>query len=445
MWKMFRELVRPSASRPRGLPTRSSKSQALRALAVENLEDRLCLSQYLLVTDASNNSIVRYDGTDSHFIDTFVPAATSGMLEPDLGIIPDLSGQDFLVDGVLSHNITRYRLADGTPDPAPGQSGANFVPPGSGGLAGPEGIAFGANGDLYVSNNTNPGGDILRYDGTTGAFMDDFLDAGRRRGEANDLHIGPDGNLYVDNFASPGQLFRFDQTTGAFLPGQGQRGPNFISHTGGGANGFAWGPDGNLYLAFDANLAGPGSILRYDGATGQPLPAPGQTGAVFVPAGSGGVQFIDGITFGDDGNLYVTDQPGGVLKYDGVTGSFLGTFVSAGSGGLGTAGGLLFYNSPAGATAHHDSVPLSPALATGLPATALADGINVVGQTQPAAPTFQPPVLSDPALASSAATRQQSSDPYAPGHPQLTQPTDAAEGLDAGDLNSLGLNLIVGS
>src|SRR6516162_2583467 len=154
-----------SARKPLGKP---SRRPVARPLTLESLEGRLCPSQYLLVTDNTHNAVLRYDGTDGHFIDTFVPGSTSGMTAPDLGIIPDPSGQDFLVDGFGSHNVTRYSLANGSPDPAPGQSGADFVPPGSGGLAGPEGLAYGANGDLYVSNNTNPGGDILRYDGTTG-------------------------------------------------------------------------------------------------------------------------------------------------------------------------------------------------------------------------------------------------------------------------------------
>jgi sugar lactone lactonase YvrE len=319
-----------------------------RPLTLESLEGRLCPSQYLLVTDGTHNAVQRYDGTDGHFIDTFVLAASSGMTAPDLGIIPDPSGQDFLVDGSGLHNVTRYSLVDGSPDPAPGQSGADFVPAGSGGLAAPEGIGFGPNGDLYVSNDTNPGGQVLRYDGATGAFQDVFLDGGHSRGVANDLHIGPDGNLYVSDYEVTGHLFRFDPTTGAYLPGPGRNGPNFVDPLMGYANGFTFGPDGNLYVAADYTSANAlGSVLRFDGTTGDPLPAEGQSGAVFVPAGSGGVGFIDGITFGDDGNLYVTDDTHhSVLKYDGTTGDALGTFVAPGDGGLGAPGGLLFYNTP---------------------------------------------------------------------------------------------------
>jgi hypothetical protein len=41
-----------------------------------------------------------------------------------------------------------------------------FVAPGSGGLVDAFGLVFGSDGNLYVSNSVS--GSILRYDGTTG-------------------------------------------------------------------------------------------------------------------------------------------------------------------------------------------------------------------------------------------------------------------------------------
>jgi hypothetical protein len=46
-----------------------------------------------------------------------------------------------------------------------------------------------------------------------------------------------------------------------------------------------FGPDGHLYVVSRGNS----SIMRYDETTGLPLPVDGQTGAVFVPRGSGGL------------------------------------------------------------------------------------------------------------------------------------------------------------
>jgi WD40 repeat protein len=54
----------------------------------------------------------------------------------------------------------------------------------------------------------------------------------------------------------------------------------------------------------------------------------------FVIAGSGGLSSPRGLTFGPNGNLFVSSLTGEVLEYDGSNGSFVGTFVDAtGNGG----------------------------------------------------------------------------------------------------------------
>jgi streptogramin lyase len=89
------------------------------------------------------------------------------------------------------------------------------------------------------------------------------------------------------------------------------------------------------YADLFTSCQGPNNILRYDERTGEFL-------GEFIPAGSGGLGTPDGLIFGPDGNLYVgsllTDS---ILRYDGITGASLpsagnsgATFVPSGSGGL---------------------------------------------------------------------------------------------------------------
>ena len=60
----------------------------------------------------------------------------------------------------------------------------------------------------------------------------------------------------------------------------------------------------------------------------------------FIPDGSGGLSAeVRLSTIGPDGNLYVastnaTTSPNAILRYNGVTGAFIDTFVASDSGGL---------------------------------------------------------------------------------------------------------------
>jgi len=86
-------------------------------------------------------------------------------------------------------------------------------------------------------------------------------------------------------------------------------------------------------------LVGSGStdkVLRYDGQTGDFI-------GTFVAARSGGLVIPAGLALGSDGNLYVGAMSDSqVLRYDGLTGAFLNVFVVGGSGGLIVPIGLVF-------------------------------------------------------------------------------------------------------
>src|SRR5216683_4219600 len=78
-------------------------------------------------------------------------------------------------------------------------------------------------------------------------------------------------DLYVISYGS-NSVLRYNEMTGAFID-------KFVSFGSSDPRGLLIGHDGNLYLSsFSTN-----TVMRYDGTTGAPLPAPGQTGAVFAP------------------------------------------------------------------------------------------------------------------------------------------------------------------
>lgn len=120
-----------------------------------------------------------------------------------------------------------------------------------------------------------------------------------------------------------------------------------------------FGPDGNgdgigdLYVP----SASSNEVLRYDGITGAFIDA-------FVTAGSGGLNSPGGLAFGADGNLYVSSFSGNqVLRYDGVTGAFIDAIASGLNGPLGITtasdGALYIANQDANEILKYDSSGLS--------------------------------------------------------------------------------------
>jgi hypothetical protein len=332
---------RPRRARPR-----------VRPLALEVLEDRLCPSGgYLLVANQENYSVQRYDERTGAFVDTFVSEGSGGLTVPGALIFGPTDHNLYVSSGMITgpgnHQVLRY---DGTT----GAFGA--VSADGGQLTGPRGLLFGPDGNLYVADGTVPGS-VQRFDATTGAFIDEFVapSSGGLEHPAG-MVFGPDGrhdgklDLYVASI-NLNSVLRYDGTTGAF------KGAFVPSGSGGltGAFGLTFGPDGNLYVAssqlFDfvhRKLYPNGSILRFEGPAG---PNPGAFLGTFVPVGSGGLNSPLSLLFGPDANgdgipdLYVssavirsdfTSQGGTsqVLRYDGVTGAFIDTFVAPDSGGL---------------------------------------------------------------------------------------------------------------
>jgi streptogramin lyase len=175
-------------------------------------------------------------------------------------------------------------------------------------------MTIGPDGMLYVgSASSSAPNQILRYNPTTGAFVDVFVPSIFR---PTGMTFGPDGNLYVGSF--PDMVLKVSGGTsgGTLLP--------FISDPGlGNAMAFVFGPDGKLYVGSDGYA---NQVRRYNGVTGA-------FDKVFATTSG----FASALVFGPDGKLYVaSSQQASVLRFDGITGAFIDTFIPSGSGGLGT-------------------------------------------------------------------------------------------------------------
>ena len=362
--------------------------------AVEGLEERLCLSGYLVVSSYENNMLLRYDESTGAFVDQIDPKNLANMNTPTCLVFgPDHNL--YVSDRLFKTSQQAVLQYNGT-------SGAFQAVFASQDLGSPRGVVFGPDGDLYVVDG-GPGSDgtdasVERFDGQTGAFLSDFVAPGSGGIAHPGFEVfGPDGNLYVGDVHS-GRILRYDGTTGAPLPGAGNTGADFVAAAAGGLDapqGMVFGPDGNLYVASGNFFTAPdgpaykgddppGAVLKFEGPTG---PTPGAFLGTFIAGGSGGLANPLGLLFGPDGDLYVSScvksgdvykaeaHTSVVLRYDGTTGAFLSTLVAPDSGGLRCPLSMCFTETDPttlnfdGATTGAAAIAALTQLPPGLPAT----------------------------------------------------------------------------
>ncbi len=227
----------------------------------------------------------------------------------------DASGRLYVSDNQTDH-VHRW-------DPVLGQFVQFTAGGGSQEARGPRAIAFGIDGDLYVASSFDR--NVRRYNGTTGALVEELWPdgAGVLVSDRGIMAASPDRRiLYIADFnpaaGAPVQIVRYDTETHALLSSFSVARVAGVFDE---PSDIAIGPDGHIYVA-DRTL---GSVMRISGIDGTPLPAPGQTGAVFVGPGTGAIGANPRIAFDPEGNLHVASDLGGVARFSRITGLLLGT------------------------------------------------------------------------------------------------------------------------
>lgn len=273
-------------------------------------------------TSQGDSTTVGMDPSTSTSTDSSTSASTdsSTSLDPD-GSSSTTEGTDpptawVLVGNTRGDDVVRIDAATGMVD-------GPLVASGAGGLYHPDTLLL-RDGMLYVASGDTPETSaILRFDATTGDFIDAFAEGGgmlRPYGFA----FGGDGMLYVASFLTD-ELLRFDDATGEFvdvfatgdgMPG-GLNGPNDVK----------LGPDGALYVSTQGSVAVdgeptypglPSEVLRFELPSNEPTvfveqPTP-------LPDSLGFVSML-GVAFGPDCDagacdLYTTDFAGGLRRHD---------------------------------------------------------------------------------------------------------------------------------
>ena len=181
---------------------------------------------------------------------------------------------------------------------ANGENGKVFI---ADHLAWPQDILFLEPDNVVLISNLNTG-EILRFDASTGDYIDKFATG---IGGPTRMKIGTDGLLYVLQWSGNGKVWRY-HTDGTFVD-------QFTSVGVSASIGLDWDNEGNLYVS------------SYDGRFVRKFSPTGADLGKFISSNLAGPT---NIWFDEEGDLLVNDYNAGSVKRWDNNGSFKGVFIS---------------------------------------------------------------------------------------------------------------------
>lgn len=248
----------------------------------------------MLVSSRNTHSVKRFDWPSGDYIDDFITSGSGGLNSTqDLTTGPN---DNILVSGRGDTAILMYDKATG-----------NFLQQFTRGygLDNPTKIAFGPRGDFYVSQWGTTQSSVARFDGLTGEFIDEFTpNLSDPLGHTWDS----DTNLYVACYSSH-DVRKFDpdgNPLGVFTETGHLQGPTNLWFNG----------EGSLFVV-DWDL---GSVLQFNDSTGN-----------FTNTFITGLINAEGYAFGPDGNIYLCDWTRNEVRRFTPDGNYIGVFADSGN------------------------------------------------------------------------------------------------------------------
>ncbi|UCC43861.1 MAG: thrombospondin type 3 repeat-containing protein [Candidatus Zixiibacteriota bacterium] len=256
-----------------GVPVAEFRSTAL----VEDPWDVVVGSdRKVYVASYGKDAVVRVNPSNDVW-EELVPSGTGGLAGPTALVIRETDGGLF-VTSRFTNSVLKFNASDGA-------FVDEFVEPSSGGLVAPFGLVFGPDGNLFVSGEDNA---VREYSGTDGTFIRVFVSAGSGGlSSPRGMVFHPNGNLLVVS-RNTGQILEYDGSSGAFVRQFNDDYPLTDPW------GLCYGPSGDLFTVATGYNLPPGPwVIGFDIVTGRSLHRPfitqdpdliDPTGLAFMPA-----------------------------------------------------------------------------------------------------------------------------------------------------------------